>query len=174
MIRRPMTPLVFALIALASTAARAQTPSATPGRSYKVAFWFDLDRPLSSARHRAYDVAKGEYDPAAVEAWRRTILAGYPGTGTAVRDLSTVGEPGATEAERLQNAVEREKRRWAGLNDRRSSRLLVGPVVRPNPPRFRDDAVGRASFDRPSPGSPAPISNPPASPFPYPYRSGPR
>ena len=165
MIRRPMLLILLALV---------EAPDASPGRPYKVAFWYDHDRPFSSARSRAYDVAKGEYDPAAVEAWRRTILTGYPGTGTAVRDLSTVGEPGATEAERLQNAVEREKRRWAGLNDRRSSRLLVGPVVRPNPPRFRDDAVGRASFDRPSPGSPAPISNPPASPFPYPYRSGPR
>jgi hypothetical protein len=161
-------PTLLILLALA------QAPDISPGRSYKVAFWYDLDRPFSSARFRAYDVAKGEYDPAAVEAWQRTIQTGYPGTGNVVRDLSTVGEPGATETERLIQAIEREKRRWAGLNDRPSSRPLVGPVVRPIPTRSRDDAVGRVGFDRPSPGSPGPVGNLPASPYPYPYRSGPR
>jgi hypothetical protein len=168
MIRRsiPILPLILALLGTTTHAQQA-------GRAYKVAFWFEIDRPFSSLQYRAYDLAKGEYDAANVERWRRTILDKHPQYGAIVRDLTTVGEPGATEAERLANAVDREKKRWIDLNSRESRPLpkLVGPAPSI---KSRDKGVSRASFDLPSPGSPGPISNTPASPFPYPYRSGPR
>jgi hypothetical protein len=151
----------------------AQTPSPEAGRAYKVVFWYELERPFSTAQYRAYDVAKGEYNKEAVDRWQRTIFEKHPRTGCCVRDLSTVGEPGATEVERLTSAVEREKRRWVALNSGPSRPLPS--LVRPSPPpTIRDPAVGRASFDRPSPGSPGTPMYPSNSPFPYPYRSGPR
>jgi hypothetical protein len=168
MIRRsiPILPLILALLVPTADAQEA-------GRAYKVAFWFEVDRPLSTAQYRAYDLAKGEYDVAVVDRWRRTILEKHPRYGAVVRDLTTVGEPGATEFERLASAVGREKRRWADLNSRSSRPVpdLVGPAPIN---KTRDKGVSRASFDRPSPGSPGPVTNPPGSPFPYPYRSGPR
>jgi hypothetical protein len=168
MIRRSMPALPF-LLALLGPVAGAQQP----GRAYKVAFWFEMDRPLSSLQYRAYDLARGEYDKAAVDRWQTTIREKHPSFGATVRDLSTSGEPGATEAERLTNAIAREKRRWVELNSRASysarSRFIPPPTT-----KAKDKEVGRASFDRPSPGSPGPIANPPGSPFPYPYHSGPR
>ena len=160
------------ILGLMISTATAQQPASTPGRAYKVAFWYELDRPWSTAKYQAYDVAKGEYNEAAVERWRKTIREKYPQMGTTVRDLTTVGEPGATEAERLASAVEREKKRWADLNKSpmRPLTSLAGlsPSITP-----KDKDVSRASFDRPSPGSPGTPAYPTPSPFPYPYRLGP-
>ena len=151
----------------------AQAPSNPPGRAYKVAFWYEMERPFSSVQYRAYDLAKGEYDPAAVDRWRRTIFEKHPRYGATVRDLTTVGEPGATEADRLLAAVEREKRRRVELNSRPST--SIPKLVGPSPSiKSKDKGVGRASFDRPAPGSRGPVTDAPTSPFPYPYRSGPR
>ncbi len=139
--------------------------------AYKVAFWYDADHP-SDVKYQVYDLAKGEYDPKAVEGWLRTIATSYPNHGAYVRDLRTDGEPGATEKERLAAAIAREKRRWADLNRQPSPSIpnLVIPfeVYRPQVP-----SPGRAGFDRPSPGSPGVFINPPTSPIPYPYRSRP-
>jgi hypothetical protein len=161
------------LFGLMTSIVNAQTPSAPPGRAYKVAFWYDLAQPWSTAQYRAYDVAKGEYNKEAVDRWQKTIFEKYPKMGCCVRDLSTVGEPGATEAERLASAVEREKRRWAALNN--GPFLPLPSLIRPSPTIvIRDKNLSRASFDRPSPGSPGTPMYPSPSPFPYPYRSGPR
>jgi hypothetical protein len=167
----PMTPTI--LLGLMTSIAAAQSPSPEAGRAYKVAFWYELERPFSTAQYRAYDVAKGEYNKEAVDRWQRTILEKYPRNGSCVRDLSTIDEPGATEAERLASAVEREKRRWVELNKGHSRPLpsLVGPSPTI---KTRDKEVSRASFDRPSPGWPGTPMYPSNSPVPYPYRSGPR
>lgn len=163
MTRRTMTGIALAL-GLMGPAAEAQGP----GRAYKVAFWLDLDRPLSTLRHQAYDLAKGEYDEAAVARWRRTIFEQHPTYTAFIRDISTIGEPGENEAERLANAIDREQRRWTGP----ISRVAVpspGPIS-----RSKFGVANRPGLDRSSPGSPAPTTNLPGSPFPYPYRSGPR
>ena len=158
------------ILALMPSIADAQAP---PGRDYKVAFWYEMERPWSTAQYRAYDVAKGEYNKEAVDRWQRTIFEKHPATGCCVRDITTVGEAGATEAERLKNAVEREKQRWARLNSGPSRPLprLVGP---PSPIKAKEKDFSRASLDRPSPGEPGTPLYPSPSPFPYPYRSGPR
>jgi hypothetical protein len=168
----PMTRSIL-ILGLLISPAEAQSPATAEARRYKVAFWYDLERPWSTAQYRAYDLAKGQYDEAAVARWQRTILEKYPRTGCCVRDLTTSGEPGATEAERLTSAVEREKQRWAALNKGPSSPLpkLANLSARS---RSKDKDIGRASFDHPAPGSPGPVTNPPTSPYPYPYRSGPR
>ena len=97
----------LALAAMGSTADDGLAPPPLPGRAYKVAFWYELERPLSTAQYRAYDVAKGQYDGAAVARWLKTIFDAHPRYGATVRDLTTVGELGATEAERLAGAIER-------------------------------------------------------------------
>ncbi len=167
MTRRTMTGIALAL-GLMGSAAEAQDP----GRAYKVAFWFDLDRPLATLRHQAYDLAKGEYDGAAVDRWLRAIREGHLGSAAFVRSLRTDGEPGATEAERLANAIDRERRRLIGT-DRRPPRpfpSLVGPPA----PRGGQARGGPGASHRPSPESSGGLPpNPPASPFPYPYRPRP-
>jgi hypothetical protein len=167
MIRQSMIGAALVLGLMGST-----TEAQSDGRAYKVAFWYELARPISTIQYRAYDVAKGEYDKAAVDRWLQTIRDKHPNSGAYVRDLRTGGEPGATEAERLASAIGRERQRWADLN-RRPSRPVPN-LVGPSPyfsPRARDS--GRAGFDRPSPGSPGGPASPPTSPFPYPYRSRP-
>ncbi len=169
MSRHSMTRPIL-ILGLMVSIADAQTP---PGRAYKVAFWYELDRPWSTAQYRAYDVAKGEFNKETVDRWQKTIFEKHPQSGCCVRDLTTVGMSGATEEERLKNAVEREKRRWANLNNGPSRPLprLVGPS---STIKTKDKDVSRASFDRPSPGSSGTPMYPRPSPFPYPYRSGPR
>jgi hypothetical protein len=146
--------------------------------AYKVAFWYEADQPVTSLKYQAYNLAKGEYDEKAVDRWFRSILDHDPNHGAYIRDIQTTGFPGATEQERLASAIEHEKGRWAALH-----RKLSPPL-----PKLNDisPTYTRTSFYRPplsSPGSPgSPItpgypgvySNPPVSPFPYPYRSGPR
>ena len=159
---------VLAMGPLISVGSAQTPPSQQPEVSYKVAFWYQVDRP-TDLKYQVYDLAKGQYDPKAVEDWLRTIRTRYPDHGAYVRQIRTVGEAGTTEKERLAGAIEREKRRWADLNRRAS---LLPDVVVPfeaSRPR-RSPSTGRSSFDRRSPGIDA---NPPTSPFPYPYRSRP-
>jgi len=161
------------ILGLMTSIVAAQTPPPLPGRAYRVAFWYELDRPFSTIQYRAYDVAKGEYNKEAVDRWQKTIFEKHPQIGCCVRDLSTVGISGGTEEERLKNAVGREKRRWASLNN--GPPRPLPSLVRPSPtPMIRDKDVSRASFDRPTPGSSGTPMYPTPSPFPYPYRSGPR
>jgi hypothetical protein len=163
--------MVFALFVSPSIAD--DHPPKPEGREYKVAFWFEVDRPFATVKSRAYDLAKGEYDRATVDRWLKTIFDQHPRYGAMVRDVSTVGEPGATEADRLSSAMDREIQHWAGLS--LGSWMHVPKVftaTRSN--RTFRPAGGSLSFDRPAPGSPGPIANPPSMPFPYPYRSGPR
>ncbi len=162
---------VFSLGLAMSSAPARDRPAGPVGPAYKVAFWYELARPMD-VKYQVYDLARGEYDPRAVEGWMRTIRTRHPDHGAYVREIRTDGEPGATEKDRLAAAIDREKRRWADLNHRPSPPLpdLVAPFE-PARPRALDPA--RSSFDRPSPGSPAGAVNPPRSPFPYPYRPRP-
>jgi len=158
------------IVGLIASAADAQAP---PGRAYKVAFWYELDRPWSTTQYRAYDLSKGEYNAEAVDRWQKTIFAHHPGTGCCVRDLSTAGMPGDTEAERLQNAVELEKQRWADLN-KNPSRPFPSLARSPSPIKEKDHEVKRVGLELSVPGWSGTPMYPSRSPFPYPYRSGPR
>lgn len=178
MLRRPMLGPTLAL-GLMTSIAGAQQPATAPsttvsttGRAYKVAFWYEADRPTTSIQYRVYDPARGEYDAEAVDRWLDLILRQYPDKGAYVRDIRTGGVPGATEAERLANAIEQEKTRWAALQ-RQASRSLPRVARPPGSPVPRARTVGRPMLDRRPPGSPGVLSNPPASPFPYPYRPRP-
>ncbi len=146
-------------------------PAGPAGAAYKVAFWYEADRP-TDLKYQVYDLARGEYDPRAVEAWLRTIREKYPDHGAYLRDIRTDGEAGATEKERLAAAIEAERQRWTRLN-RRISPPIPSPVVPFVSSPTRASSTGRAGFDHPSPGSPGSYANPPTSPFPYPYRSRP-
>src|SRR4051794_41646313 len=84
------------------------------GRAYKVAFWYEVDRPMA-LKHQVYDLARGEYDEKAVRGWLDTIRSKHHDYGAFVRDVRTDGEPGATEPERLVSAIAGEERRWADL-----------------------------------------------------------
>ena len=170
MTRHLMLNLALVLMASATDAPHPARPTLGP---YKVAFWYEASRPTTSQKYQVYDLSKGEYDERAVDLWLRTILAKYPGHGAYVRDIRTEGLPGATEPERLALAIEQEKRRWADLN-RRASRPIPGLVESTRSRTPPDRMQGRAPLDRRAPGSLGGDSNPPASPFPYPYRSGPR
>ena len=154
---------------------RADRSTARASSVYKVAFWYESARPTTSLKYQVYDLGKGEYDEKAVDRWFRTILDNHPNHGAYIRDIRTEGEPGATEPERLARAIEREKRRWADLHRQPSKpipRLIETPAKGHR--TDRNETPGRTAFERPSPGSPGEGSNPPTSPFPYPYRSGPR
>jgi hypothetical protein len=169
----PILNLVL-LPVLMTSPAEAQPLATPPGGPYKIAFWYEADRP-TTLKYQVYDLSKGEYDEKAVDRWLRTILDRYPNHGAYVRDIQTRGEPGATEQERLASAIGREKRRWADLQ-RQASRpvpwlIETSATVYQKP---RTETPSRTSFDRPAPGSPGIIYRPPTSPFPYPYRSGPR
>ena len=156
---------MFLILGLTVRIAGAQAPET--GRAYKVAFWYELDRPTTSVKFRVYDLAKGEYDEKAVTRWLDTIFAKYPNHGAYVRDIQTKGEPGATEPERLAGALRREAQRWANLQRQPSK-----PIPRPIGPSIGDRTppVGNPQ-GRPSPGSSPEISTPTPSPIPYPYRS---
>lgn len=143
------------------------------GRDYKVAVWYEFDHPTTSMKFQVYDLAKGEYDAITVDRWVDLIRRGYPNQGVYVRDIRTGGLPGATEAERLAHAIEDEKVRWADVQ-RKGARSFSGSLRPLELPGHRGDNVGRSMLDRPTPGSPGGLLSPPASPFPYPYRSGPR
>jgi hypothetical protein len=165
------------ILGILTSSALAQLPQNPPGRAYKVAFWYDSDQPVSTLNYQVYDVAKGEYDEKALDRWFRAILDHDPKHGAYIRDLSTEGQPGDTEADRLKSAIEAEKKRWAELH-RQPSKPIPNVVGR-STVRYRSigSAISRESrtaFDRPAPGSPGVIANSPTSPFPYPYRSGPR
>jgi hypothetical protein len=166
------------VLGLMTSCAEAQQATAPPSLKpiaspYKVAFWYEADHPSTSLKYQVYDLAKGEYDEKAVDRWLRAILENHPNHGAYVRDIHTWGEPGATEPERLASAIEHEKQRWADLC-RQPSRPIPSWTSRLESAGLSGRSTGRASFDRPSPGSPGGFSNPPTSPFPYPYRSGPR
>jgi hypothetical protein len=143
------------------------------GRDYKIAVWYEADHPTTSIKYQVYDLAKGEYDAIAVRRWLDLILSKYPDQGAYVRDIRTEGLPGSTEAERLAHAIENEKARWADVH-RKYARSLSSARSPLELSGQRGVNVGRSMFDRPSPGSPGGPLSPPASPFPYPYRSGPR
>ena len=103
------------VLGLMTAIAEAQQATAPPSMKptpspYKVAFWYDADRPTTTLKYQVYDLAKGEYDEKAVNRWLRTILDKYPNHGAYVRDIQTEGLPGATEHERLALAIEHEKR----------------------------------------------------------------
>jgi hypothetical protein len=171
-----MTPslITTAILALGGVSPCFQAPVSTTGRAYKVAFWYDVDQPVKTLQFRAYDVAKGEYDAKAVDGWFRNIFDHDPKHGAYIRDISTEGQPGETEPERLKSAIEAEKKRWAELQ--RKPSIPIPNVVGRSAGRTgsRSNSESRIPFDRPAPGSPGVMANPPTSPFPYPYRSGPR
>jgi hypothetical protein len=169
---------IVLVLGMTAPIAQAQISPKPPVGTYKVAFWYDADQPVTSIKYQVYDLAKGEFDEKAVDRWFHSILDHDPKHGAYIREIQTAGFPGATEQERLANAIENEKGRWAALQ-----RTFSPPL-----PRLNDVAPTstRTSFYRPplmspggpgslpSPGSPGiPISRP-SSPFPYPYRSGPR
>ena len=171
MSRNILIGFVFALGSSISFASAQDRPAKPPGAAYKVAFWYEADRP-TILKYQVYDLSKGEYDPKAVEGWLRTIRTKYPNHGAYVRDIRTDGETGATAKERLAGAIEGEKRRWADLQ-RQILPPLPNLVIPFESSRSQRTSTGRSSFDRPSPGSPGGHANPPTSPIPYPYRSRP-
>ena len=151
----------------------ASATARSTGRDYKIAVWYEADHPTTSIKYQVYDLARGEYDAMAVGRWLDLIRSKYPDQGAYVRDMRTQGLPGATEAERLARAIEKEKVRWADVH-RQYARSLSSARSPLELPAQRVGNVGRSMIDRPPPGSPAGPLSPPASPFPYPYRSGPR
>ncbi len=168
---------VMTVVLLAGAVGRPSDAQEPP--AYKGVFWYETLRPSRTLRHRTYDVSKGEYDARAVDRWLDAV-GRIPTLGAYVRDIRTDGEPGATEPERLASAIRREERRWADLNNRPAflpiPDLIDTPTTRRGPPRsrgLRGGITGRAGFDRPSPRSSWSLGAP-SSPFPYPYRAGPR
>src|SRR5258708_6307087 len=132
------------ILGFATALAEAQQAPApgSAGKAYKVAFWFETDRPISSLKYQVYDLAKGEYDEKAAGRWLDAIRA--------------------------------EKQRWSRLQGQASiPKLVETPPGRNNLLRSQPLPGSRVGFDRPSPGAPGGLSNPPTSPIPYPYRSRP-
>jgi len=171
--------LLVGLALILVQSGRAARAEVRPGEEYLGVFWYDRARPVASLKYQLYDLRKGEHDKPTVDRWLELLRAQYPGHGTYVREIRAGGEPGATEAERLGRAIEREKRRWAEVNRRpldQVPRLIENPAAsyRSGPRPVRGLAPGRGTIDRPSPGSPGVFTNQPGSPFPYPYRAGPR
>jgi hypothetical protein len=168
---------ILALGLLTSIAQAQPAPTPPTGQAYKVAFWYLSDQPVSSLKYQVYDVAKGQYDAKAVDRWSREILDHHPEYGAYIRDISTEGQPGATEAERLDAAIATEKGRWASLQRESSKpipRIISLSPVRPGLQGSRMLQMNRMGLDWPALGSSGAMSNLPTSPFPYPYRLGPR
>jgi len=152
-----------------------------PSGTYKVAFWYETDHPTTTLKYQVYDLSRGEYDEKAVTHWVRGILDHDQAHGAYVRDIRTEGLPGATEPERLARAIALEKERWAALQRTISAPVprVVDPTVLTTrtshygPPRGMVSSPG-APGSPGGPGNPGVITNLPSSPFPYPYRAGPR
>ena len=91
--------VLLGLMAPAAGAQQATAPASaaakSTGRAYKVAFWYDADRPTTSIKYQVYDLAAGEYDAIAVDRWFALILRNYPRHGAYVRDIRTEGLAGA-------------------------------------------------------------------------------
>lgn len=162
--------------------AQARQHSSKPlAGTYKVAFWYDSDRPTTTLKYQVYDLSKDEYNEPSVDLWLHGILDDDPAHGAYVRDIRTESLPGASEKERLALAIQNEKARWAELHRRPSPPLpkVVDTSVMSSrtsyyyPPRGLVGGPG-APGSPGAPGNPGVYSNLPSSPFPYPYRAGPR
>jgi hypothetical protein len=160
---------LMASIAGAQESAPLSAAARPTGRVYKIAVWYDDHHP-TSIQHQTYDLAKGEYDAVAVARWVERIRTDHSGHGAYVRDLQTYGLPGATEKERLANAIEQEKVRWAAVQRRTWTPLPADVRVL----RWAGARGGDRSpsiIDRTRSPSSSGLLNRPTSPFPYPYRS---
>jgi len=180
--------MIAPVLVLGLIASFAEAPQATAspfamqaGRAYKVAFWYEADRPTTTLKYQVYDLARGEYDEKAVDRWFYSILNNDPDHGAYIRDIRTDGFPGSTEQERLANAIETEKWRWAALHRKISApipKLIEAPQVYTRTSSYQLSPSSPGSFSSPggpgSPGVSGGYANLPSSPFPYPYRSGPR
>ncbi|HMB08849.1 MAG TPA: hypothetical protein VKP69_34620, partial [Isosphaeraceae bacterium] len=76
----PLT-LVLAGPALAAAAPPPEPPD------FKIAFWFRPNDPLNTFQFQTYDIRKGEYNPAVVEAWLTRIRRDFPAYKAYVKDV---------------------------------------------------------------------------------------
>jgi hypothetical protein len=159
--------LMLPVVACLMNSALAQPASSGP---FKIVVWYRLDDPAATRKHQVYDVARGQFDARGVDAWLALIGRSYPDHAAYVRDLSV--EPGdpSTLPRRIAQAIEAENRRFDALLARPSPRLRgFEPPSGPPPTQ----PIPLPAF-RPAPGLSPGATSSPASPFPYPYRAGPR
>jgi hypothetical protein len=133
----------------------------------KIAFWYSIDDPLGTFHKRVYDLRKGEYPAAQVDAWLKTMSKDFPRYRAYICSVRLDQFPGATESEKITAVSTQELRPFldAGLGQLRlfsrsvpSQSLGVTRPLRPLNPTL--GSPGAAGF-----------SNPPSYsyPFPYPY-----
>jgi hypothetical protein len=172
-----MARLVIAFIALCAASlcprsisaqhAEVVEPAGQPPE-YKVAFWYDRDRPGETFHHQAYDLRKGEYDAKAVDAWLATMKSDFPRYQAFVRDVRLAELQGENDAQKLRRVVQAELERVVMLRLPPGTLSTLSEIGQRAPSATRPVEV-RSSMTHP-PGSPGLGSNPAnRSPFPYPY-----
>lgn len=128
------------LVAMSRASAAAAPPEdpkpgdSVPSSGFKIAFWYERDRPAESFRYQAYDLRKGEYDPHAVGRWLDVIGARFPRYSAYVKDVTAVSGPDKSVQETLTAAILREKERVGSIGRRAS-----GPPPAPGPRAAPDE-----------------------------------
>jgi len=153
---------------------------------FKIAFWFRRDDPLNTFQFQAYDLRKGQYNPAVVEAWLTRIQRDYPSYKAYIRDVRLA--PGEEARKKVASVIIEEHiatggpYTGVGLHGTRDSIFgnAVGSFYHPpgfgltsEAPRY----FGRAEFAKPLRGLPevgnglgsAGVVSPPSYPFPVPF-----
>src|SRR5512135_165592 len=75
----------LALVLAGPARAAAAPPPGPP--DLRIAFWFRRNDPLNTFQFQAYDIRKGEYNPAVVEAWLTRIRRDFPAYKAYVKDV---------------------------------------------------------------------------------------
>jgi hypothetical protein len=91
---------LLGLLGLSIPAAAAPPPEPS---EFKIAFWFRRNDPLNTFEFQVYNVRKGEYNPAAVEAWLARIGRDFPGYNAYIKDVRIA--PGEEAKKKVAAAI---------------------------------------------------------------------
>jgi hypothetical protein len=186
--------LASALTSAEPPAPAVVNPSSERPADYVVAFWYLRADPLTSLRHKVYDVRKGQYTRAVTD-WLETMRTRYPTYAAYLKEVRLSPDSGATEAKQLATVILQEYVEkggpYGGLGIRDEYGLYGGAgrldgLVRPGSPRPLSDLNRRSTVSEyirgygfvASPGANRPpnfLSSPGQGssglpgPFPYPY-----
>jgi hypothetical protein len=177
-----MSPIVLALLLTLQPAADGGAPP-----DYKVAFWYLKADPLSTMRHKVYDLHQAPY-PAAVADWLRTMQTTYPHYDAYVKDFRLDPNSLDSAQKQLATMILREyvdkggPNRGYGLRDAQGiygsgglpALIPPRPYVLPATPVVRPEASaysrGYGFLNSPGANHPPSFLRPPTTtPFPYPY-----
>ena len=84
---------------------------------FKIVYVFNRNNPLATLKSQVYDVRKGEYDEAAIKPFLERINAAGSQHRGFVQSVYLAKETGATEAHKLERAIQRASDQIKGNKD---------------------------------------------------------